>query len=395
MPAVRRPACHRAWSVSALVIVLAACRRGDAPVAPIGPVRAEAGGEVAVKSTGPSGQVVTTAADEGLPEALALRRAQGMAAMDSGRFDRARQAFAEVLDVAPDNLATQVLHDAATQAMLAAQGEASQRFANLEAKRLPAPPWGYTLRRPAPIDSAPEPKLALVSETRNAITDDVEWLERNGLALPEYEVPNPMRGEPGALPQSIPPSFGKFLLVQAIHQDDYNILVYGPDYVSGRFVAVQRAGSGEIVGLFDFAAYMRAPGALAGERQFVEQSATWAALVGGVLYVSHGHRTYARSSKGDNAYITALDVSSGELLWRSAPLVANAANFIVHRGHIFTGYGFTDEPDHLYVLDAATGKAVGKTRLKSGPDYLFLKAGQLLVRCYDTDYVFELRQGGG
>src|SRR5690606_7022511 len=132
------------------------------------------------------------------------------------------------------------------------------------------------------------------------------------------------------------------------------------------------------------------PGTLAGEEGFVDQSVTWAALVGEVLYVSHGHRTYARSSKGDNAYITALDVSTGELLWRSAPRVANAADFIVHHGHIISGYGFTAEPDYLYVLDAATGKTVSATRVKSGPDYLFLKTDELWVRCYDADYVFAL-----
>ena len=57
---------------------------------------------------------------------------------------------------------------------------------------------------------------------------------------------------------------------------------------------------------------------------------------------------------------------------------------------LLTGHG-----DHLFVLDAVTGKTVSKTRVKSGPDYLFLQAGKLLVRCYDTDYVFELRRGGG
>jgi hypothetical protein len=261
---------------------------------------------------------------------------------------------------------------------------------------LAAPPWQYTLRRPLAVGrGGAEPRLALVSEARGTGSDDAEWLERNGLALPEYEVPNPMHGDPGALPPTIAPSFGKFLLVQAIHQDGHNILFYGPDYSGGRFVAVQREDTAEIVALLDFEAYTLAPAGPAGERRFVEQRAIWAVLAGGALLVSHAHRSPARSSKGDNAYITAIDLASGELLWRSAPLVANAADFVVEGGHVFTGYGFTDEPSHLHVLELATGKAVGKQRLRSSPDYLFVKTGKLWVRCDDTDYVFELHQGGG
>ena len=47
----------------------------------------------------------------------------------------------------------------------------------------------------------------------------------------------------------------------------------------------------------------------------------------GVLYVSHSHNTYAKSSMGTNAYIIAVDLVTGKILWRSAPLVANASNF--------------------------------------------------------------------
>jgi len=371
------------------MIVLAACHRGDRPQAPAaatGDHPGGPGGGVGGSATTSSlGQVVTTGG-EGLPPALAQRRAQGIAAMDGGRHDLARQAFAEVLDEVPGNLATQALYDSATAAMLAVQSQTGEWFAGRAAMPLRAPPWSYTLRRPAPIEVGPPPTLVPVSETRNAIADDAEWLARNGLALPEYEVPNPMRGDPGTLPPTIPPTFGKYLLVQAIHQDGFNILFYGPDYAGGRFVAVQREDTAEIVALFDFEAYAHAPG----ERQFVEQRATWAALAGPVLLVSHAQGSYAPGAKGDHAYITALDVDSGELLWRSAPEVAGAADFLVHRGHVLTGYG-----DHLFVLDAATGKTLSKTRVKSGPDYLFLQAGKLLVRCYDTDYVFELRHGGG
>jgi hypothetical protein len=107
-----------------------------------------------------------------------------------------------------------------------------------------------------------------------------------------------------------------------------------------------------------------------------------------VLYVSSSHRTYAKSSRGKNAFLTAIDLETGELRWQSEPLVANAANFLLWDGFVVTGYGFTEEPDHMIVVDQATGATLAKTFVKSGPSYLVRKGDQLFVRTYDTDYVF-------
>jgi len=123
----------------------------------------------------------------------------------------------------------------------------------------------------------------------------------------------------------------------------------------------------------------------------VHQTPRWAQMQDGVLYVSHGHRTYAKSSGGKNAFISAIEVESGRLLWQSAPLVANSLNFLLLDGHIITGYGFTAEPDFIFMLDQATGKTESKTPIKSGPNFFFLRERQLFVRTYDTDYVFELQ----
>lgn len=338
---------------------------------------------------GASEQVPGPAASLAAPEQQ--RRLRGLAALDAGRFDLARQEFAALLAVAPGNLGAQALFEAATRALLAAQDGAAQGFASVTPRALAAPPWRHTVERAIAIEgSTPTPTLVQVSARRNAITDEASWLAENGLHLPEYEVPNPMRGEPGNLPPNIPPTFGAFLLVQAIAHPDHTILFYGPSYNAARFVAVLDAG-GKLLAFHDFAAYRLAPDNLKADLQFVEQPAVWAEVQAGVLYISHGHNTYARSSKGMTAYITALDLDSGQLRWRSAPLVAGASNFVIHGAHIFTGYGFTAEPDHVLVLDRRDGNILGKTRVDSAPEYLFLRDRQLFVRTYDTNYVFELR----
>ena len=328
---------------------------------------------------------------DGLAGPEQQRRARGLAALDAGRFDRARQEFSAILEVAPGNLGVRALFDAATRALLAAQFAAADSFANATPRTLPAPPWRHTVTTAIAVEGVtPAPKLVQVAAQRNGITDEAAWLRDNGFRLPEYEVPNPMRGQPGNLPPTIPPSFGNDLLIQAIAHPDHTILFYGPSYNAGRFVAVLDAG-GQRLAFHDFDAYRMAPDNLDADLQFVEQRALWAEVQGGVLFISHGHNTYARSSKGMTAYITALDLRSGELRWRSAPLVAGASNFVIHGGHIFTGYGFTAEPDHVIVLDRRDGKVLGKTKVGSSPEYLFLRDQKLFVRTYDTNYTFELR----
>ena len=231
--------------------------------------------------------------------------------------------------------------------------------------------------KPTPVKTVPAKApvtLRLVSSTANAITDDDAWFEKNDLAL------NRRDDAPDDLPSQI--DGAKFLY--AIRSGDRHLGIYGPDYAGGTIVV----GSDFV---FDFSNYRLAPRNVEGDLEYVEQRVLWAEVQGNVLYVAHGHRTYARSSHGMNAYLTAIDIKSGKPLWHSAPLVANATNFtLLDDDHLVTGYGFTAEPDFLYVLRAKDGAAVAKVPLKSGPSYLLRKGDRLFVRTYDRDYVFRV-----
>ena len=55
---------------------------------------------------------------------------------------------------------------------------------------------------------------------------------------------------------------------------------------------------------------------------------------GGTLFVEHANRSFAKENKGQNAYITALDLDGGAVAWRSPPLVANAETFVLAGGAI-------------------------------------------------------------
>jgi hypothetical protein len=326
-----------------------------------------------------------------LDDADKRRRAEGIAALDAGRFDEAKRIFGELLDRHPGNVAVASLYEGASIALGQAQQEAAIELANLTPLRLSPAPFSYTKVRNAPVrQGARPPKLIKAVERRNQITDDERWFRDNGLTMPTWEIPNPMRNIEGNLPPEIPPSFGNDRIVEAIRDQGRAILMYASDYSGGRYVLVLDRNR-KVVSAFDFASWSRAPKDRPSESMFTEQRVNWALVRDGVLFVSTGHRTYAKSSGGQNAYISAVNLETGELYWRSAPLVANAANFVLHDGYIITGYGFTAEPDFMYVLDAKTGKTVSKVKVRSGPSVILEKGGRLFVRTYDMDYVFDLK----
>lgn len=255
-----------------------------------------------------------------------------------------------------------------------------------EPKVLATPPLGYTLRTEAPLThQGPQPKLEPRSVKRNAITDVDAWFLAHGLSLPTWEVPStsPFGGRsPGSsgapLPADVPTTFMGHALGTAIRGVDRSIAIYSVGSMRGRSVVVRDA-FGESLGAFDLSAWP------------LDQELHWAQVEDGVLYLCTYHMTYASSTAGNNAFLTAVALGTGELLWQSEPLVCNTRNFLLRDGWIISGYGFTAEPDSLFVLDAKTGEAVAKKKLASGPEVILEKGGTLFVRTYDRDYEFVLR----
>ncbi|WP_250557711.1 protein kinase domain-containing protein [Pseudonocardia lacus] len=242
---------------------------------------------------------------------------------------------------------------------------------------LPAPPFDAT--PPEPGQGGASAELTVVSETPNDITDEDEWFAEIG-------IPDP-RIAPDEAPADVPRTFDGADLRQVIAQPDALLLLYASPTArsAGVLVAVDPK-TREPRYAFDFSAYTTAPVTAPGEGEFVDQSVRWAEQVGDVLYVSHGHSTYAASSGGANAYLTAIDVTDGRVLWHSPPLVSNASTFAAVGDRVVAGYGFTGEDDYLHVLDGSTGEVLSSLPLRSGPEVVLLDGDDLLVRCYDTDY---------
>lgn len=213
---------------------------------------------------------------------------------------------------------------------------------------------------PPVVDVTPSgPELVLVSST--------------------YRDPGNLSPERPAPPPWAPRTYRGAELDGAVRQGGKLFLVY-----EGRYLLGATARNQAVRYAFDLTAFTRPPNR--GEFEPV----TWAREVDGVLYVSNSHLTYAAQTKGRNAYVSAIDLATKRTLWRSPALVANARTFVVSGDLIVAGYGFTAEPDYLYVLDRLTGKVRSRLRVPSAPEIVKLRGSLLHVRTYDRQLVLKL-----
>ncbi len=223
------------------------------------------------------------------------------------------------------------------------------------------PSWSYYLSDETKTQSLVGYTLDKLSQESNKITDDDQWLSENGLT------------DPGT-------SYVK---------DDITYEL--SDWNESPSVTVTDQWTGEAV-CYDLSAYAMAPDYDQEYGDYVGQHVLYAEAENGILYVATGHNTCA-SLCSETAYITAIDMTSNSVLWKSAPLICNAKTFVIVDDYIVCGYGFTAEDDYLNVIRKDNGVLQEQVLLKSAPEYIFLKDGVLYVRCYDTNYTFRMAMG--
>ncbi|MGQ0548581.1 MAG: hypothetical protein ACT4PY_02800, partial [Armatimonadota bacterium] len=191
---------------------------------------------------------------------------------------------------------------------------------------LPAPSLRGVRATPAPASTAggaPRSLLVQLSTKRNRIIDTEDWFRNNGLVLPEYEVPNQAMQRPGTVPAGIPQRYKAHPLLKAIRQSGTVLLVYGTDPTGARYLVAADIERNTYRYAYDFTRYLYPPG-VDPKGRAGPQGVMWAVERDGILYVSNTHLTYARESRGMNAYLTAIRTGTDVVLWRSPPLVANA-----------------------------------------------------------------------
>jgi len=253
---------------------------------------------------------------------------------------------------------------------------------------MPMPPFTETLAS-GNGGGSKYPEIKQIGSTDNNYGES-PWEGQNHLP-PQVAVPNAFRNDPENLPATVPAKLDGLIATRAFRDHEGGYVIYGRNYSEGVLLSIWDSEFTTQIGELDMSSYANAPKVTPGEENYVTQATSFAAVRDGILYVSHHHMTYAKSSGGMNAYITAIDLASGNVIWRSRPLVSNAQNFVITDDAIIAGYGFTAEDDFVNILDRHTGKVVTSVKVKTGPSQLALGDGKLFVRAYNADYVFQVK----
>ena len=171
--------------------------------------------------------------------------------------------------------------------------------------------------------------------------------------------------------------------------DDWYAAYYSKQYWDYEYIMIVDKQKNQLYKL-DFSAFSKAPYTKPGNEDFVTQGVRNVHLVGDTLYVQHGHNTYASSSGGKNAYISAIDLNENKILWTTQPLTCNST-FVIVGNTIVCGYGFTSEPRYVYLVDLQTGKRRQKVKVEEVPFYVLQEGNQIhVIGRYGADYVFDM-----
>lgn len=247
------------------------------------------------------------------------------------------------------------------------------------------PGQGYFYNGEGPADSPDALQLELLTEKPNAITDVEDWFDANGLPDLTVPVPNPDWNEAGNLPSHIPETLDNGLrIIQLGTDESYEYALYGEQFWDAYVLCIYDRSALSLLSTLDFSAYRHGT-----QESGLEQRIWWARVCDDMLVFSVGHGTYA-DSMPYHAYLAAVSLADGSLLWKSEPLVSNAYNFEIIEDEILSGYGFTAEDDYVYQLDLHTGRILNQLPVKSKPDYLIRLGDTLYVRTYNTNYTFRI-----
>ncbi|RKM57556.1 DUF3298 domain-containing protein [Butyrivibrio sp. CB08] len=128
-------------------------------------------------------------------------------------------------------------------------------------------------------------------------------------------------------------------------------------------------------------------GQLIGATEYIR----YAFMYDGLLYAEISHQGYM-TEEPKNGYIVAIDPEAGKVVFKSEPLVANSGNFKIVNDTIICGYGFTAEPDYIYLLDRFTGEKVETIPVASAADQFEIVGDTLYVATYNTEYTFKIEK---
>ena len=107
------------------------------------------------------------------------------------------------------------------------------------------------------------------------------------------------------------------------------------------------------------------------------------------LYFNEACQSYSREAGGECSALVKVDPWYRRVEWRTPNLISNNV-FIVHDPWIIAGYGFTNEPDALFLVEQRSGKVVGRRGIDTAHQYFEVRDGKLVVVTHASVYIFRL-----
>lgn len=162
--------------------------------------------------------------------------------------------------------------------------------------------------------------------------------------------------------------FGSLGLALAIGDHDDTLLLYGEQSEAMGFQRVRQQGrllavvqrSGALRALFDLSDWMVAPKA---RSSGIDLIVRWARVVGDTLYLSNSHGDRPRVSGGQDAYLSAVELATGKLLWRSPPRVADGVFLVLDEVLVSSVDDHDKARSELVVTDRASGRVLSRKDL--------------------------------
>ena len=234
---------------------------------------------------------------------------------------------------------------------------------------LPAPDFtGHQLKRNT---SRPQVVLKPVSSEPDESYSDEYWAEKYDIALVESRVEEtPLY------------KFGFRLCYTA---NGYHVYTLGTTYGDTSKMVITDENDTQVLAAYDFENFRFSPKTtLMGNDQKIQ----FAIIEGNILFVAHGCNTYSDGTGYQTGYISAIDLNTDEIIWTTRPMTCNS-EFAISGNSIICGYGFSHEPDYLYIVDKYSGQRVKRTSLRTAAENIAVKGKKVYVHCYNYNYVFS------
>jgi hypothetical protein len=224
--------------------------------------------------------------------------------------------------------------------------------------------------------------LALYHEEMNQIVDEEDWFDRNGLSYPQA-----IAAHVSGIPQST--RFGDLKYLRSHNKRYYAI--YETVYMLKEPMDIYDEGHRYALVVFDTANDTVDVFVL--DEMFPDiLEMCWFEAIDDLAYFNATYNGYADIRDNKSGYLYCLDITSGEIRWATKNLISSYCGFTAYKDHLLTGYGFTAEPDFLYVVNRYNGDIVQTIPVRTAHEHIVIKNDKCYVRTYNTNYIYTIEE---